>query len=55
MSFGQLPYDLAHLLGGAVLLLSFVLLYQRRISAVINADPLCAASASAALQSATRR
>ena len=37
MSFGQLPYDLAHLLGGAVLLLSFVLLYQRRISAVINA------------------
>ena len=25
MSFGQLPYDLAHLLGGAVLLLSFVL------------------------------
>ncbi|MEN9498265.1 MAG: hypothetical protein RIS83_84 [Pseudomonadota bacterium] len=37
MSFGQLPYDLAHLLGGAVLLLSFVLLYQRRMSAVINA------------------
>jgi hydrogenase-4 component E len=37
MSFGQLPYDVAHLLGGAVLLLSFVLLYQRRISAVINA------------------
>ena len=37
MTFGQLPYDLAHLLGGAVLLLSFVLLYKRRISAVINA------------------
>lgn len=37
MSFGQLPYDLAHLLAGAVLLLSFVLLYQRRIGAVINA------------------
>lgn len=37
MSFGQLAYDLAHLLGGAVLLLSFVLLYQRRIGAVINA------------------
>jgi len=37
MRFGQLTYDLAHLLGGAVLLLSFVLLYQRRIGAVINA------------------
>jgi len=37
MSFGQLPYDMAHLLGGAMLLLSFVLLYQRRVSAVINA------------------
>lgn len=37
MSFGTLSYDVAHLLGGAVLLLSFVLLYQRRIGAVINA------------------
>ncbi|MBE9604847.1 hydrogenase-4 component E [Acetobacteraceae bacterium H6797] len=37
MGFGQLPYDMAHLLGGGVLLLSFVLLYQRRIGAVINA------------------
>ena len=37
MSFGQIGYDLAHLLGGGVLLLSFVLLYQRRIGAVINA------------------
>ena len=37
MRFGQLTYDLSHLLGGAVLLLSFVLLYQRRIGAVINA------------------
>ncbi|HEY4252317.1 MAG TPA: hydrogenase-4 component E [Roseomonas sp.] len=37
MSYGQLPYDIAHLLGGGVLLLSFVLLYQRRITAVINA------------------
>ncbi len=37
MSFGQLPYDVAHLLGGAMLLLSFVLLYQRRVTAVINA------------------
>ena len=31
MTFGQLPYDVAHLLGGAMLLLSFVLLYQRRV------------------------
>ncbi len=37
MTFGQLPYDIAHLLGGAMLLLSFVLLYQRRVQAVINA------------------
>lgn len=37
MSFGQLPYDMAHLLGGFVLLVSFVLLYQRRIGAVVNA------------------
>ena len=34
---GKLPYDIAHLLGGAMLLLSFVLLYQRRVQAVINA------------------
>ncbi|MFC3123920.1 hydrogenase-4 component E [Pseudoroseomonas globiformis] len=34
---GQLPYDVAHLLGGGVLLLSFVLLYQRRVGAVISA------------------
>ncbi len=37
MTFGQLPYDFAHLLGGAMLVLSFVLLYQRRVPAVINA------------------
>jgi hydrogenase-4 component E len=37
MSFGQIGYDLAHLLGGGVLLLSFALLYQRRIGALINA------------------
>jgi hydrogenase-4 component E len=37
VTFGQLPYDIAHLLGGAMLLLSFVLLYQRRVPAVINA------------------
>lgn len=35
--FGAFSYDMAHLLGGAALLLSFVLLYQRRIGAVINA------------------
>jgi hydrogenase-4 component E len=37
MTFGQLPYDVSHLLGGGMLLLSFVLLYQRRVGAVINA------------------
>lgn len=37
MTFGHISYDVAHLLGGGVLLLSFVLLYQRRIGAVINA------------------
>ena len=34
--YGVLSYDVAHLLGGGVLLLSFTLLSQRRISAVIN-------------------
>ena len=34
--FGALSYDLAHLLSGAVLVLSFGLLYQRRVTAVIN-------------------
>jgi hydrogenase-4 component E len=34
--FGVLSYDLAHLLGGAILVLSFALLYQRRIRAVVN-------------------
>jgi hydrogenase-4 component E len=37
MSFGQLPYDIAHLLGGAMLFVSFVLLYQRRVPALIGA------------------
>lgn len=37
MTFGQLPYDIAHLLGGAMLLVSFVLLYQRRVPAMVNA------------------
>ena len=36
IAFGSLPYDLAHMLGGAMLVLSFALLYQRRIGAVIN-------------------
>jgi hydrogenase-4 component E len=36
LSFGVLSYDLAHLLGGAALVLSFALLYQRRVTAVIN-------------------
>ncbi len=34
--FGTISYDLAHLLGGAVLVLSFGLLHQRRITAVID-------------------
>lgn len=37
MGFGRFSYDMAHLLGGGVLLLSFVLLYQRRMPAVISA------------------
>jgi hydrogenase-4 component E len=34
--YGAFSYDFAHLLGGAVLVLSFFLLYQRRLTAVIN-------------------
>lgn len=58
MTFGQLPYDLAHLLGGGMLLISFVLLYQRRVGAVINALALqgvllaCAAAWQGFVQSA---
>ena len=37
MRYGVLAYDASHMLGGAALLLSFVLLYQRRVPAVINA------------------
>jgi hydrogenase-4 component E len=33
----QFDYDVAHLLAGGVLLLSFLLLYQRRIGAVVGA------------------
>lgn len=46
--FGALPYDVAHLLGGAALVLSFALLYQRRIGAVINAYAAQAAVVGAA-------
>jgi hydrogenase-4 component E len=34
--YGSLGYDVAHMLGGGVLLLSFALLSQRRIAALIN-------------------
>lgn len=36
IGFGILSYDLAHVLGGLILLMSFALLSQRRIKAVIN-------------------
>jgi len=45
---GTPAYDVAHLLGGGMLLLSFVLLYQRRIGAVINAFALQGALLAAA-------
>jgi hydrogenase-4 component E len=35
--FGDFAYDLAHLLGGAMLLVSFAMLGQRRLEAVIGA------------------
>src|ERR1700710_722978 len=35
-AFGVLSYDMAHLLGGAALMLSFALLFQRRVTSVIN-------------------
>jgi hydrogenase-4 component E len=47
-SFGASSYDLAHLLGGAVLVLSFGLLYQRRLNAVINLYALQALALAAA-------
>ncbi len=37
MGFGDTAYDVAHVLGGTMLLISFVLLYQRRIFALVNA------------------
>lgn len=45
---GQIAYDAAHLLGGAVLVLSFALLYQRRISALVNLYALQALAVAAA-------
>lgn len=36
LAYGVLSYDFAHLLGAAILVLSFVLLYQRRMAAVIT-------------------
>ena len=38
--YGSLGYDVAHMLGGGVLLLSFSLLSQRRIAALINTSAL---------------
>lgn len=34
--YGAITYDLAHMLGAAILVLSFALLYQRRTKAVVN-------------------
>ncbi len=50
--FGILTYDTAHLLGGLVLVLSFALLYQRRLSAIINIFALqaCVLAAAAGWQ-----
>lgn len=36
LAYGVLGYDLAHLLAAAALVMSFVLLYQRRIDALVN-------------------
>jgi hydrogenase-4 component E len=50
LGFGAFGYDLAHLLGAGVLVLSFMLLYQRRVSAVIDtyaAQALALAAAAA--------
>jgi hydrogenase-4 component E len=37
IGFGVLAYDVAHLLGGVMLLVSFAMLAQRRLSAVVGA------------------
>ena len=47
-TYGTLAYDVAHLLGAGVLVLSFVLLYGRRLSAVINVYAMQALILSAA-------
>jgi len=36
LHYGTIPYDVAHLLGATMLVLSFALLYQRRVAAVID-------------------
>ena len=53
---GSLTYDVAHLLGTSVLLLSFALLFQRRILGVLNIFALQAAvlAAAAAWQAYTQ-
>jgi hydrogenase-4 component E len=48
LAYGMFGYDLAHLLGGAVLVGSFALLYQRRLAAVINIYALQAWAVTAA-------
>ena len=48
LGFGALSYDVAHLLGTLALVLSFVLLYQRRLAAVINVYALQAVVLAAA-------
>ena len=49
MTVGHLPYDAGHLLGVAMLVLSFVLLTQRRLAGVINSYALQAMALAAAL------
>lgn len=44
----NLAYDAAHLLGALVLMMSFALLYQRRLSALLNAFTLQAVALAAA-------
>ncbi|HEX7198215.1 MAG TPA: hydrogenase-4 component E, partial [Dongiaceae bacterium] len=53
---GNLSYDVAHLLGTSVLVLSFALLFQRRILGVINIFALQATvlAAAAAWQAYTQ-
>jgi hydrogenase-4 component E len=46
--FGVLSYDTAHLPGGAMLALSFLLLFQRRVAAAINVYALQSVALAAA-------